>query len=89
MADKHDLRKWVCEAIEHHGGEARLIEVAKYIWHNHEKELRKSGDLFYTWQYYMRWAATQLRKDKVLKSVDESPSGVWTLNNTEQRNTTR
>ncbi|MCG9724458.1 hypothetical protein [Vibrio brasiliensis] len=79
MADKQDLRKWVCEAIEHHGGEARLIEVARHIWHNHEEELRRSGDLFYTWQYYMRWAATQLRKTKILKSVDDSPRGVWIL----------
>ncbi|NOJ22197.1 hypothetical protein [Vibrio coralliilyticus] len=80
MANKSDLRQWVCDALAHHGGEARLIEVARYIWHQHEAELRLSGDLFYTWQYYMRWAATQLRKNNTLKSVDDSPPGVWVLN---------
>ncbi|EMQ2878115.1 hypothetical protein ACU6DI_002517 [Vibrio navarrensis] len=79
MATKNDLKEWVCDAIRYHGGSARLIQVAKFIWNNHEADLRASGDLFYTWQYYMRWAATQLRKDKELKSVDESPTGVWEI----------
>lgn len=79
MATTNDLKDWVCEAIRYHDGSARLIQVAEFIWNNKEAELRASGDLFYTLQYYMRWAATQLGKDKVLKSVDESPRRVWVL----------
>ncbi|AIW21124.1 hypothetical protein F0267_13885 [Vibrio coralliilyticus] len=79
MAIKNDLQQWVCDALEHHGGEARLIEVSRYIWQHHEAELRVSGDLFYTWQYYMRWAATQLRKNNTLKPVSDSPRGIWKL----------
>lgn len=38
-----------------------MIDVAKHIWANHEDELKRSGDLFYSWQYDMRWAAQNLR----------------------------
>ncbi|NGM44687.1 hypothetical protein G5B31_03975 [Rhodobacter sp. SGA-6-6] len=61
MATKADLENWVIEAIRATGGEASIVEVAKYIWANFRKELEGSGDLFYTWQYDMRWAAQNLR----------------------------
>ena len=66
MADRESLKMWVVQALKSNGGTARLVEVAKYIWDRHESELRKSGDLFYTWQYAMRWAATALRGDGIL-----------------------
>ncbi len=62
MATRHDLEDWVYRAVESLGGEAKLIEVAKKLWADHESELKASGDLFYTWQYDMRWAADRLRK---------------------------
>jgi len=37
------------------------------------------GDLFYTWQYDMRWAATKLRRDGKLKAATRSPKGTWEL----------
>ena len=58
MATKHDLQDWVRDALHDNGGRARLVEVAKFIWANHETQLKASGDLLYTWQYDMRWAAT-------------------------------
>ncbi|MAN98240.1 hypothetical protein [uncultured Roseovarius sp.] len=66
MADREDLKKWVVEALKDHGGQAALIDVAKHIWKHHEVELRASGDLFYKWQYDMRWAAMVLRKQGVM-----------------------
>ena len=66
MADKSDLKDWVVEALRAAGGSSSLIEVAKHIWANHEDELRHSGDLFYKWQYDMRWAATVLRNEGVM-----------------------
>jgi hypothetical protein len=66
MATKADLQDWVVQAIRAHGGETSLVNVARHIWENHEAELKASGDLFYTWQYDMRWAATVLRKQGTL-----------------------
>ncbi|GAA0298360.1 hypothetical protein GCM10009128_16470 [Psychrosphaera haliotis] len=79
MATKEDLPGWVEAALKHHGGRARLIDVAKYIWKHYESDLRASGDLFYKWQYDMRWAANQLRRTGIMESTDVSPTGVWEL----------
>ena len=79
MATKEDLPDWVAAVLKANGGSARLLEVAKYIWVNYESELRLSGDLFYKWQYDMRWAANQLRNSGVMKPVSGSPTGVWEL----------
>ena len=67
MADRESLKDWVYEALEANGGVASLIDVAKHIWKHHEAELRASGDLFFKWQYDMRWAATSLRKAKKMR----------------------
>jgi hypothetical protein len=55
-ATKDSLQSWVLEGLVAHGGRARLIEVAKHIWEHHEADLRAAGDLFYSWQYDIRWA---------------------------------
>lgn len=57
-----ELQKWIIEALEMKHGKASLLEVCKIVWAKHENELRLSGDLFYTWQYEIRWAGTGLRK---------------------------
>ena len=64
MADREDLKNWVYEAVRDNGGVASVVTVAKHIWENHEIELKASGDLFYKWQYDMRWAAQKLRNSK-------------------------
>jgi hypothetical protein len=46
MATKHDLQDWVQDALSANGGRATLVEVAKHIWQNRERELRGSGDLY-------------------------------------------
>lgn len=79
VATKEDIVHWVAQAVRAHGGSATLLEVAKHIWQEHEPDLRRSGSLFYTWQYDMRWAATKLRHRSVLRPADESPTGVWEL----------
>lgn len=79
MATKHDLQDWVRDALKGLGGSAHLAEVAKIIWRNHESDLRASGDLFYTWQYDMRWAANRLRRAGIMKPVEASRKGVWEL----------
>lgn len=77
---KQDLESCVVEAVKFHGGKANIVQVAEYIWEHYEKDLRHSGDLFYTWQYDMRWAANRLRRRSIIKDANISPSGIWELN---------
>ena len=77
MTYKEDMKDWVVQAIKGNGGEATLIQVAKYIWTNHEGDLRKYGDAFYTWQYDMRWTAQYLRNEGLFVGADQAPRGIW------------
>lgn len=79
MATRQDLTNWVYEALAEHGGEANIVEVARHIWERHETDLRASGDLFYTWQYDMRWAAKRLRDEGKVAAPDATPKGTWAL----------
>jgi hypothetical protein len=76
---RSELGPIVEEAVRNYGGKATIVEVAKYIWDNYEDELRKSGSLFFTWQYDMRWEAQKLRDVGRFKSADNSTDGVWEL----------
>jgi hypothetical protein len=79
MAAKADLDTWVRDALRDLGGRASIVEVAKTIWKQHETDLLSSGNLFFTWQYDMRWAANRLRRRGAMKAVAVSPSGIWEL----------
>ena len=81
MANKNDLMEWCLEALRALGGSAHHIDVAKYVWQVHEQELRQSGELFYTWQYDLRWAAKKLRDQGELRSVTGGSrgDGIWRL----------
>lgn len=79
MSTKHDVTDWVVEALKSLDGRASLVQVAQEIWTRHEKQLRSSGDLFYTWQYDMRWSANVLRRKGAMKSAEISPPGIWEL----------
>ncbi len=63
MSTTEKLKTWIMIAVSDAGSPLSVVEVAKFIWEHHEAELRESGDLFYTWQYSMRWAAQELRKE--------------------------
>lgn len=79
MATKYDLQQWVEEALVSLGGAGTVVEVAREIWRHHEPELRESGDLFYTWQYDMRWAAQALRDTGRARSASATRRGRWEL----------
>lgn len=79
MASKEDLQDWVHQALKALGGRGSIVEIAKHIWANREAELRKSGNLFFTWQYDMRWAGNALRRKSIMKSQEVSPVGIWEL----------
>jgi len=79
MVDRDDLKPWIIEALKAQGGSATLLHVVKKVWERHQLELEASGDLFFTWQYDIRWAATALRKQKKMKAAEVSPHGIWEL----------
>ncbi len=79
MAVREDLEGWLTEALTLAGGRGSIVNLCRKIWELHEPELRNSGDLFYTWQYDVRWAANRLRRRKVMKSVEQSEPHVWEL----------
>ena len=79
MSNKTDLQTWIIEALQRNGGTAQLLDVAKDIWGHHEADLRERGDLFYTWQYDMRWAAQRLRNAGELAPVNNARNGTWSL----------
>ncbi|MCI0430425.1 MAG: hypothetical protein L0210_07785 [Rhodospirillales bacterium] len=79
MANRHDLDDWVFEALKGLDGKAPIARIAEHIWQRHENDLRRSGDLFYTWQYEMRWAAQRLYRAGKLKNRDSTSRGTWEL----------
>ena len=79
MATKHHLDDWVLEALRAHSGRANIVQIAKYLWEHHEPDLRASGDLFYTWQYDMRWAGQRLYKSGKIKHKGTTGRGFWDL----------
>jgi hypothetical protein len=79
MIDRDDLKPWIVEALKLLGGSATLLNVVKKVWEMHQAELEASGDLFFTWQYDIRWAATTLRKRKEMKAAEVSSQGIWEL----------
>ena len=79
MATKQDVTDWVVSALKALGGRASVVQVAQEIWRRREADLRASGDLFFTWQYDMRWSANRLRHRGVMKPTQLSPQGMWEL----------
>ncbi|WP_417292780.1 hypothetical protein [Desulfovibrio porci] len=74
---RHDLPDLVVEALKAMGGAGRIVQICKYIWEHHKDALSTSGDLFYTWQYDVRWAGQRLRDNEVLEKP--RPDHVWRL----------
>ncbi len=79
MATKHDLVDWLYDALQALGGRAGIASLCEHVWENHENDLRASGNLFFTWQYDIRWAALKLRKQGKMKPTKDSLKGVWEL----------
>ena len=77
-SDRDLLKGWVLAALKAEGGSAKLPVIAKHIWDNHEADLRARGDMFYTWQYQMRWAGQVLQQAGQL-AKDTPKRGFWSL----------
>lgn len=61
------------------GGKGTIVDVCKMFWKEFEHDIRNSGDLFYTWQYDIRWAATVLRQSNRMKPAEMCERGLWEL----------
>jgi hypothetical protein len=85
VVSREVLTDWVVDALRAQGGASNVKGVAKYIWDHHEQELRDSGDLFYTWQYDVRWAAQKLRKRGRIRAVNDRKNLPWELTDVEMR----
>lgn len=85
MLKRNDLDEYICEALHTLGGEGTIVEVTREIWLRHEQSLRMSGDLFYTWQYDIRWARKRLVDQKILTTQTKDRKSVWKLLKQEDR----
>lgn len=74
---KQDLSQWLLEALRALGGAGSILEICHRVWENHEADLRSRGPLFYTWQYDIRWVATDLRHQGLLRAASASRRGIW------------
>jgi hypothetical protein len=80
MATRDDLQTWIVDALNATPRKSgRIVDICKHVWGQHEADLKASVDLFYTWQYDIRWAANRLRRNKQMKSIQMSPKGLWEL----------
>lgn len=79
MVTRESMKLWIIECLKERDGSAWPREVSKYVWENYEVELKASGEVLYTWQYDIRWAAQQLRDDGVLRSVNRRRDLPWEL----------
>ena len=78
MVGREDLKPWIVESLNANGGRATVVEIARYIWNKHKAELEAAGDMFFKWQYEMRWAGDQLSKEKKVQKLRSSRSWVLT-----------
>ena len=79
MTDKNILQDWIVEALDEMGGHAKIVDICKKIWVLHEKDLLTMGDLFYTWQYDIRWAANKLKSQERLRYDKIKQESIWIL----------
>lgn len=79
MQGRELLKAWVIEALQDLGGRADILSLCKKVWDHHGQEIRDTDDLFYLWQYEIRWAGNLLRKDGIIRPANSSPRGTWEL----------
>jgi len=85
MINRETMMPWIIDCLKSRGGSGWPKEVAKHVWENHELEIKTSGDILYTWQYDLRWAAQKLRDEGTLKAVDGRNDLPWELSECQKR----
>ena len=80
IISKKDLQNIVKETLIILNGKSNITEISKYIWKKYNYKLLMSGDIFYTWQYDIRWSGIVLKKLGIMKK--DSKRGIWELSDT-------
>ena len=75
---KQDLPQYVTNALIALGGSGSIVQVCKHIWENEVSLIppNQRNDLFYTWQYDVRWAAQTLRNNNLSHILS---TGIWAI----------
>ena len=85
---RKDLPDILYNIIKELGGRASMMDIFKKFWSKYKHQIKETDDIFYTWNYDIRWAATYLRKHGRMKaaSIQEntygepiSPKGIWEI----------
>ena len=79
VVTRESMKQQIIESLKERNGSAWPREVSKYVWDNYEADLNDSGDILYTWQYDIHWAAQQLRYDGILRPVYGRRDLPWKL----------
>ncbi len=79
MKSRKDLCDWIVEALKELNGSAQINKIREKIWQNHKDDLINSGNLHFTWNEDIFWAATQLRAKGILKKAKDTSKNVWAL----------
>ncbi len=88
MITRNALPSILYDILKQFGGSATMMDVFKKFWADNKHKLNEADDIFYTWNYDIRWAATQLRKQGKMKPAttkenthgsNMSPKGVWEI----------
>lgn len=76
---REDLPDLLYETLQTLGGRAEMMTIFRKFWEMYGEQFTESDDLFYTWNYDIRWAATELRNTGRMKQAFLSPKGVWEI----------
>jgi len=79
MKTRKDLCAWIVEALKELDGKATISKIREKIWLLHKDDLINSGNLHFTWNEDIYWAATQLREKGILKNAKATSKNVWAL----------
>ena len=79
MKTRKDLCEWIVDALKELNGRAQIMKVREHIWLHHKDDLMNSGNLHFTWNEDIFWAATQLRAKGTMKNAKATSKNVWEL----------
>ena len=78
IISKNDLPILLEEVLKEMDGNGYILDISKKFWIKYKDNITPNNNLFYTWHYDIRWAATELRKNNIMVRPDLE-KGLWTL----------
>ena len=56
-----------------------IVDVSKFIWNKYYDELKANDELFFKWQYQLRWAKDHLKSCGILATKKQGVYSLWYL----------